>query len=118
MSEEDAISHYEKGIKKLFTAFSQKVELKHVLDAFLCLTLRCWQDEKGTRFLDYDSLADLLEIVGIMPQLMTEDEVTVELPEFTKVIGNICRNLQERPNIRICYNTIHCSATHKTPGTN
>ena len=37
MSEEDATSQYEKGVKKLFTAFSQKVDLKHA-HVLLCLT--------------------------------------------------------------------------------
>jgi hypothetical protein len=39
MPEEDATSQYEKGVKKLFTAFSQKVELKHALEVLLCLII-------------------------------------------------------------------------------
>ena len=43
------------------------------------------QDQKGTRFIDYDSLAELFEAVGLLPQLLTEEEVMPELLECTKV---------------------------------
>eukprot|EP00292_Cryptomonas_paramecium_P019302 CAMPEP_0113674734 /NCGR_PEP_ID=MMETSP0038_2-20120614/7602_1 /TAXON_ID=2898 /ORGANISM="Cryptomonas paramecium" /LENGTH=119 /DNA_ID=CAMNT_0000591385 /DNA_START=84 /DNA_END=440 /DNA_ORIENTATION=+ /assembly_acc=CAM_ASM_000170 len=58
-------ARYEKGVKKYFTSFSQK-------------------DSKGVRIMDEQSMFDFLDSVGLIPNLLTDEEVLQELQSCCK----------------------------------